>query len=106
MEIKNLSQLKKAIQAKMPFVFTEHNIHPDCVGQIRVPHILQSNAFYSVIKDDPEHPISKANDGMGYRMDFGKASMWQFENGICTAFLMRWRNGQYERIPAFSFKFI
>jgi hypothetical protein len=106
MEIKNLSQLKKAIQAKTPFVFVEHNLHPECVGQIRIPNIIQTNAFYSVVKDEPDHPVSKANCGMGYRMDFGKADRWEFDNGICKAFLNRMRNGQCERVFAFSFKFV
>lgn len=82
-EIKNLSQLKKAIEAKRPFVIVKHHIKPECEGQKRVPNKIQTNGFSSVIDGDPEHPVSKANNGKGYMFWYGKASDWKFEDGLC-----------------------
>lgn len=48
--IKNLSQLKKAINEKKEFKIVRHYIHPDYEGQVRVPNIIQTNGFYSVEK--------------------------------------------------------
>lgn len=106
MKIENLSQFKKAIAAKTPFVFVEHYIHPECIGQIRVPNIIQTNAFYSVVKDEPNHPISVANRGMGYRMDFDTAKDWTFKDGLCTAFDRYKRNDNPERGIAFTIRFL
>ena len=45
---------------------------------------MQSNGLYSGIYNNPEHEISKANDGKGSWLDFGKASEWKFEGTLCT----------------------
>ena len=86
MEIKNLSQLRKTISAKTPFTIVKHYIHPEFDGQIRVPNVVQTNGFYSVIKGDPEHFISKSNCGKGYWLGYGKASDWTFDNEVCTLY--------------------
>ena len=85
MIVKNLSQFKKAVAAKTPFRIVEHYIHPECTGQIRVPNVIRTNAFYSVEKDNPDSKVSRANGGMGYRMDYGKASDWIFDGDYITA---------------------
>ena len=33
--------------------------------------------------NDIENEVTKANNGKGYWIDYGKASEWNFENGIC-----------------------
>ena len=81
--IKNLSQLKKAIEEKRRFEIVNHYIKPEHIGQIRKPNIVQTNGFYSVMDEQPEHEISKANYGKGCWLDYGKASEWKFEDGIC-----------------------
>lgn len=86
MDIKNLSQMKKAIGAKRCFEIVEHYFHPEMTGQIREPSVIQTNAFYSVVKDEPEHKVSKANDGKGYYLAYGKAADWKFENGECVLY--------------------
>ena len=96
--VKNLAQLKTMVNNKTPFVIVNHYIKPECVGQVRVPNIIQTNGFYSVIKNDIEHPVSKANNGKGYWMEYGKASEWKFGNGICT-------NYHYDK-PVWSIKFL
>lgn len=101
MEIKNLSQMKKAVNAKMPFSIVKHYIKPELEGQIRVPNVLQTNGFYSVEKDKPNSPVSIANNGKGYWFEYGKASNWNFENGICT--LVEHHNGK--EIPVWSIQF-
>ena len=84
--VKSLSQLKTMVNNKTPFIIVSHYIKPECVGQVRVPNVIQTNGFYSIIKDDIEHPVSKANNGKGYWIEYGKASEWKFENGICTQY--------------------
>lgn len=84
MLIKNLSQLKKAVAAKMPFRIVEHFIKPELTGQLRVPNVVQTNGFYSVEKDKPGSRVSLANNGKGYWLDYGKASNWMFDGENIT----------------------
>lgn len=102
MEIKNLSQLKKAIVSKTPFTITKHYIRPELDGQIRIPNVIQTTGFYSIVKDDPENAISKANNGKGYWLGYGKASDWLFENGTCTLYDHR-NNGELR--PVWQIRF-
>lgn len=82
--IKCLAELKRAFAAKNKFVMVEHFVKPEMAGQVRVPNIIQGNAIYSVVDGEPDHAVSKANGGMGYRLEYGKAKDWTFENGLCT----------------------
>ncbi len=81
--IKNLSQLKKAINEKKEFKIVRHYIHPDYEGQVRVPNIIQTNGFYSVEKNKPDSKVSAANNGKGIVFYYGKARDWSFEDGLC-----------------------
>ena len=101
MEIKNLSQMKKAVNVHTPFRIIKHYVKPELEGQIRVPNVLQTNGFYSVEKDKPNSRISMANNGKGYWLAYGKASDWNFQNGLCT--LVNHRNGN--EIPIWSIQF-
>lgn len=84
--IKNLSQLKRAFASGTKFMFTEHYIHPEFNGQTRLPTIVRTNSMYSVVDCEPNHPVSLANEGKGFKMDFGKAGDWKFyENGEIEA---------------------
>lgn len=71
MKVQNLSQLKKAFASGHDFKIIEHFNRPECNGQIRHITKLQTNGFYSVIKDDPDNRWSKANDGLGAWCEFG-----------------------------------
>lgn len=84
MEIKNLSQLKKAINNKMPFKIIEHFTKPEHTGEIRLPNVLQTNAFYSVELDKPNSPVSMANNGKGYYLEYKKANNWKFNGKEIT----------------------
>ena len=86
--MKNFAEMKRAIAAKRPFVIKKHYIKPEFEGQIRVPNKVQTNACYTVVKDDPENPINKANGGLGYYFQYGKASDWKFEDGRCIKSFM------------------
>ena len=57
---------------------TYHANHPEIVGLVRVVTEVQSNAFYSVIKNQPDHKFSTCNYGKGFRSDFEKAGNYQF----------------------------
>lgn len=60
MEIKNLTQLKRVIQEKREFIIRAHRLNK-FLGQRRIPNVVQSNGFYSVISGQPEHEVSCAN---------------------------------------------
>lgn len=85
MRIKNLAQLKRVIQEKKEFIIRAHR-HEKCLGQKRVPNIVQSNGFYSVISGQPEHEVSCANSGKGSWTDFGKATQWEFQEEKCSMY--------------------
>ena len=83
--IGTLAEVKRAVQAGIQFEIVEHFIRPECKGQIRIPAKVTKTGFYSKIKGEPEDsPMNMSNDGKGIWMPFGKASDWEFTNGICT----------------------
>lgn len=83
MEIKNLSQLKKALKDGHTFEIVEHFYHPEYAGQVRCVQVLQTNGMYTGIVGEPTSRISLLNGCKGSWCDFGKASDWVFENGLC-----------------------
>ena len=85
MEIKNLAQLKRVIQEKREFIIRAHRLNI-FLGQRRIPNVVQSNGFYSVISRQPEHEVSCANRGKGSWIDFGKATQWEFQDGKCSMY--------------------
>lgn len=95
MEIKNLSQLKKALKENHLFVMMYNPNFPDRTGQVRVVSKLQTNGFYSKVHDNPNHEINSKNRGLGSWMDFGKSENWSFsDNGICTNYIINPRTGE------------
>lgn len=81
--IKNLSQLKKAIASKQKFQIIQHFLHEDFTGQIRTPNVIQTNGFYSIIEDEPNSRVSLANYGKGFWYGYEKAGCYEFkENSI------------------------
>lgn len=83
MEIKNLTQLKKAISAGTCFIIQRHYLKPEYTGQIRKPNKIQTNGFYSVVLGKPEDEVSRANAEKGSWFGYGKAKDWAFEDGLC-----------------------
>ena len=55
LRIKNLADLKRHIKLGTELVATAHQYHPDIVGLTRVVTKVQTNGFYSKIKDQPDH---------------------------------------------------
>lgn len=81
-KIKNLAHLKKVLQEGAEYKILDHKNHKDAIGLIRKISVVQSNAVYSRIKDQPDHKYSVCNSGMGLRMDFGKASNYIFGDTV------------------------
>ena len=79
LRIKNLAELKRCIRPGTELVATSHSKHPALVGLVRVVTEVQTNAYYSVVKDQPSHQYSTCNYGKGFRSDFEKASNYLFE---------------------------
>ena len=61
MAFKNLAELKRYIKLGTEFKATRHKYHPDIVGLTRVVTKVQTNGFYSKIKDEPSHRFSDCN---------------------------------------------
>lgn len=80
--VNNLSQFKKAMKAGATFQIVEHFNFPERNGEIRKANVVQTNGMYTVIPDDPESKISKANGGKGSWIEFGKATDYVFCNGL------------------------
>ena len=81
--IKNFADLKRAIQAKTPFLIVEHYTCPEFSQKIRIPTVVQTNGFYSIVKDTPDATETLANNGKGIWMEFGKAGDWTFDGEFC-----------------------
>ncbi|MNV34343.1 hypothetical protein D3C71_1257560 [compost metagenome] len=54
----------------------------ECVGQVRQVQSVKTVGVYTVVKGEPEHPLSKANGGQGSYMVFEKASHYTFGESI------------------------
>lgn len=76
LRIKNLADLKRHIKLGTELVATAHQYHPDIVGLTRVVTKVQTNGFYSKIKDQPDHKWSTCNHGMGFWSPFNKANAY------------------------------
>lgn len=98
--IKNLNQLKKAMKKDTRIKIIYH-WKKDCVGQIRKVTKPNTVGFYSVVDGQPEHPISQANHGLGWAMDWGKAGNWVFENGICSYYKNKELHGEDDLVMSF-----
>ncbi len=85
MNIKNLNQLKKAMQGCPKFEIVGH-CRPECIGQIRRVTLANTQGFYSGMEGQPEHEVSRGNDGLGSILWWGKAAAWDFQDGLCTQY--------------------
>jgi hypothetical protein len=83
--IKNLSQLKKALKANPRLEITGH-CQSDYVGQVRRVTLANSVGFYSVMDGQPDHKISRANQGRGSVLYWSNAPFWTFRDGVCSLF--------------------
>ena len=79
LEIHSLAALKRAIKPGTELMATYHSKHPETVGLVRVVTEVQTNGFYSILKDQPDHTYSTYNHGRGFRTDYEKASCYQFD---------------------------
>ena len=78
LRIKNLADLKRHIRLGTELVATAHQYHPDIVGLTRVVTKVQTNGFYSKIKDQPDHKWSTCNHGAGFWSPYNKAGAYRF----------------------------
>lgn len=93
LQISSLAELKRCIQPGMELEVSYHSKHPALVGLRRVVTKVQSNAYYTVVRDQPEHPYSVDNYGRGFRSDIGKASSYRFDGSKITVLDSRKRDG-------------
>lgn len=83
--IQNLSQLKKELKTCPRLEITGH-LRPECVGQIRRVTLVNTRGLYSAVEGQPDHKFSRANEGWGAYLEWGKAEAWSFEDGICAVY--------------------
>lgn len=83
--IKNLSQLKKALKTKPRLEITGHCLK-EYVGQIRRVTLANTVGFYSVMEGQPDHKISRANNGLGSVLYWSNAPFWRFQDGVCSVY--------------------
>lgn len=93
LQISSLAELKRCIQPGMELEVSYHSKHPGLVGLRRVVTKVQSNAYFTVVKDQPEHRYSDCNDGRGFRSDIEKASCYRFNGSKITVLDPRKRDG-------------
>lgn len=93
MAFKNLAELKRYIKLGTEFKATRHKYHPDIVGLTRVVTKVQTNGFYSKIKDEPNHRFSDCNGGKGFFTELGKASGYIFDGTAVKVLDKRGENG-------------
>ena len=93
MAFKNLAELKRYIKLGTEFKATRHKYHPDIVGLTRVVTKVQTNGFYSKIKDEPNHRFSDCNGGKGFFTELGKAGGYIFDGTAGKVLDKRGENG-------------
>ena len=93
MAFKNLAELKRYIKLGTEFKATRHKYHPDIVGPTRVVTKVQTNGFYSKIKDEPNHRFSDCNGGKGFFTELGKAGGYIFDGTAVKVLDKRGENG-------------
>ena len=86
MEVKNLTQLKKALTTRC-FEVVEHYMHPEYTGQVRYVSKMQTNGMYTYVRRNGDKVVNGYNNGRGLWCDFLKASNWEFNGELCTFFL-------------------
>ena len=108
MTIKNLSQFKKAINAKTPFVIVDHFVHPQYIGQTRVPHIVQTNGMYSGVLMPDGTLNTSWNYGKGLWYGYEKAGCYKFDGDLVKVFKPRrhYDEAEWTLDPVMTIKFI
>ena len=93
LQIKNLADLKRHIKLGTELVAMAHQYHPDIVGLTRVVTKVQTNGFYSKIKDQPDHKWSTCNQGLGFWSPFNKAGAYHFTESTVQVLNTRKNDG-------------
>ena len=83
--VKNLNQLKKTIKKGTCLEILVH-CRPEFTGQKRRVTMANTQGFYSIVPDEPEHKVSLANNGRGSVLWWSNAPFWKFEDGICSIY--------------------
>lgn len=83
--IMNLSQLKRHMKDCPKFEITGH-CRPELIGQIRKVTLANTQGFYSVVDGEPNHKISRANNGLGSVLWWSNAPFWSFHDGKCALY--------------------
>ena len=81
-KVNSLAHLKRLMQLGTEYHTPIHNNHPQYAGLVRVVTKVQTNCVYGKVKDQPEHPVSLTNHGLGLRTDFEKPGCYEFGETI------------------------
>ena len=83
--IKNLNQLKRALQPGMRLEVIGH-CRPGCIGQLREVTWVNTQGFYTKTLNPPNPKLNAANEGRGVILWWGAARTWEFEDGVCKSY--------------------
>lgn len=78
-DVKNLSQLKRAIKPGMMFEISDH-LRPECIGERRIVTGVSTVDFTSRKLDENGEPAGK-----DIHMEFDRAKNWTFDGGELTS---------------------
>lgn len=84
-QIKNLSQLKRALTPGAQFTITAH-CRPELIGERRQVNIADTSGVYTVVPGEPENKATLANHGKGSWLGWSRAPFWSFEGETCALY--------------------
>lgn len=80
--IKNLAQLKRALDKGAEFEITNH-WRTELVGEHRRVNYADTTGIYTIVPGEPENKATLANNGRGSYLEWGKAAFWKFNGDTC-----------------------
>lgn len=98
--VQSLNNLKKALRTGSRIEILFH-WRPESHGKIREVTLANTQGFYSVVRDEPEHRDSLANNGKGTVLWWSKAPFWEFKDGICNLYSSDTKRTEEELILSF-----
>lgn len=83
--VKSLNSLKNTLHKGSQIEILFH-WRTESHGRIREVTVTNTQGFYSVVKDEPEHRDSLANNGKGTVLWWSNAPFWEFKDGVCSLY--------------------
>jgi hypothetical protein len=82
--MRRMVELKRALSVGAEFEITD-SCRAETIGQIRRVNYANTQGIYTVIPDDPDSKITKANGGKGSYLEWNSAKHWRFKEDNVVA---------------------